>query len=200
MTEDTPWSKSDAGNTAKDEPGRAVTCRHLLFISPTNNFQQLNAGLLEGYLNQILTAAVLWCLIRWENGDCPAGHGTIVHQVLESYFWQRPAIGYWLPSSSRGQKIGFQKQLYWIYTKCTVIKRKEKEAGGGGKERGGERRKPASTWVCSTPSNNSSVVIPLVILPSFCLSWKDPINASAPSNSRPSPWMAPIRAQGKSND
>lgn len=34
----------------------------------------------------------------------------------------------------------------------------------------------------------------------FCLSWKDPINASAPSNSRPSSWMAPIRAQGKSND
>lgn len=122
-------------------------------------------------------------------------------------------------TSWRNHRAVKAQQLVWVYTiswgmgtECTRLATKnghqtkwecmfikirkawrinqlEMEKGGKGE---GERKNHTALGeqLCDSSSN--------VAL--FCLSWKDPINASAPSNSRPSSWMAPIRAQGKSND
>lgn len=78
---------------------------------------------------------------------------------------------------------------------CTLIKRKKRtRLEEEGKDRGRKRERG------STTPPQQELCDPAGNVTRCCLSWKDPINVSALSPSRPSPWMAPIRAQSKSND
>lgn len=101
------------------------------------------------------------------------------------------------PEVSKAGKIchknGPRDKKEWMFIKARDEEKNKRKMENEGQQRenGGRRNHTAlQEQLCDSSSN--------VTL--FCLSWKDPINASAPSNSRPSSWMAPIRAQGKSND